>query len=208
MVRLKLPPARRGFEHIYRFVDSQGEIMAKIVAGEYYVTSPPESITTLLGSCIAACIRDPFLKLGGMNHFMLPGTGSAWRDAVSDANRYGTAAMESLINEILKAGGSRRRLEVKIFGGGNMGNSGASIGAQNIEFVEEFLAREGLAPTARCLGGSLARKVIYEPGSGRVRLLKLPPLEQNLLAREEAALERRFTRTSMETGPIELFDGG
>ena len=180
--------------------------MAKIMPGEYYVTKPPEVVTTLLGSCVAACIRDPDLELGGMNHFMLPHLGPAWRQAASDANRYGTAAMESLINEILKSGGRRERLEVKVFGGGNMGFKQSAIGAQNIEFVEEFLAREGLLPVARCLGGGAARKVIYEPGTGRVRLLRLPPLEQRAVEREEQILESTITRQPVEAGSIELFD--
>ena len=72
---------------MFRFVTSEGEIMAKIMPGEYYVTKPPEEVTTLLGSCVAACIRDPDLELGGMNHFMLPHLGPAWRQAASDANR-------------------------------------------------------------------------------------------------------------------------
>jgi chemotaxis protein CheD len=200
-----LPPPRRGFEHIFRFVASDGEVLAKIMPGEFYVTAPPESVTTLLGSCIAACIRDPALGLGGMNHFMLPRLES-WREAASEANRYGTAAMENLINELLKAGGRRDRLEVKIFGGGNMGLAKSAIGKQNISFVEEFLAREGLPIAARCVGGSTARRVVYEPGSGRVRLLKLPPLEQRAVAVREAELARTIATAPAEAGSIELFD--
>ena len=92
------------------------------------------------------------------------------------------------------------------FGGGNMGFNQSAIGAQNIEFVEEFLAREGLLPVARCLGGGAARKVIYEPGTGRVRLLRLPPLEQRAVEREEQILESTITRQPVEAGSIELFD--
>jgi chemotaxis protein CheD len=201
-----MPPAPRGFEHVFRFYSTDGELLAKILPGEYYVTSPPEGVTTLLGSCVAACIRDPIAGVGGMNHFLLPDSNFPAMGLASDANRYGAWAMESLINTILKGGGNRSRLELKIFGGANMGSSRQTIGAQNIAFVEEYAAREGLRVEARSVGGNSARKVVYNPGSGRVRVLKLPPIQQRALELEERELQQKVDRAIHEMGPVELFD--
>lgn len=194
--------ARPGFEHVHRFLTAKGETLAKILPGELYVTEPPELITTLLGSCVAACIRDSAFGVGGMNHFMLPDTDA--HDQSDRRGRYGAYAMERLVNEVLKAGGRRERLEIKIFGGGNMGSSRARIGEQNVEFVESYLAREGLSITARNVGGNAARKLIYDPGTGRVRMMKLPPLEMSAVVRREGTY-RRTLGTQEVAGSVELF---
>ena len=149
-----------------------GAMLVKIQPGEFYVTSPPELITTLVGSCVAACICDPGRGVGGMNHFMLP----AGFGADAHSNRYGDQAMENLIQGVLAAGGRRERLEVKIFGGGNMGRTQSTVGERNVRFVKEFLQREKLTVIAGCLLGEVARKIVYEPGAGRAWVWKLPPL--------------------------------
>lgn len=199
----RLPtPTRPGFEHVHRFLSAEGETLAKILPGELYVTEPPELITTLLGSCVAACIRDPTFGVGGMNHFMLPDSDPL--EGADRQGRYGAYAMEQLINEVIKAGGRRERLEVKIFGGGRVGTSRARIGEENVAFVERYLAREGFKVSARHVGGSLARKLIYDPGSGRARVMVLPPLELGRVWDRERAYQKELNAVDV-SGGIELF---
>src|SRR6185312_3936064 len=104
----------------------------KILPGEYYVTKADETVTTVLGSCISACVRDPKLNIGGMNHFMLPEDkfrpNNGLETAVGTATRYGSHAMESLINDLLKLGAARDRLEIKLFGGGRILSGMTDVG--------------------------------------------------------------------------------
>lgn len=133
--------------------------------GEHYVTSDPGiMLTTILGSCVAACVRDPVAGIGGMNHFLLPeGTGSG-----TDAGRrYGAYAMEVLINDCLARGGQRSRLEAKLFGGGRMFDTLKDIGAANACFAERFLRDEAIALVGGSLRGTGGRRVQYWPASGR-----------------------------------------
>ena len=196
-----------GFEQLQRFWEPDTQRWTvKILPGEYYVTRNDEAITTVLGSCISACIRDPVSRVGGMNHFMLPEDNST-RDArmpVVLATRYGSNAMESLINDVLKLGGLRERLEIKVFGGGRVLASMTDIGARNIEFVREYLNIEGLRLNAQDVGGEQPRKVIYYPTEGRVRVRKLRPIENRGISdRERLYLDS--LRNKNEGGDIELF---
>ena len=128
-----------------------GMIVVNVHAGDCFITNSDEEVAaTILGSCVAACIRDPIARVGGMNHFLLPGT----TDAQSESARFGAFAMEQLINEILKRGGIKNRLEVKIFGGGNVIESSAMIGDKNAAFARDYLKREGLLIMGEDLGGT------------------------------------------------------
>ncbi len=209
--RAERPPALRGFEHLQRFWEPETERWtAKILAGEYYVTCHDEAITTVLGSCIAACVRDPERRVGGMNHFMLPEdtpNPRAWVDpAVRLATRYGSYAMENLINDLMKLGAARNRLEFKLFGGGRVLTSMTDVGARNIDFIHSFLKIEGYRITAEDLGGTLPRKIVYFPAAGRVRVRRLRAIENRSIADREqihlASLQKHG-----EGGEIELFDG-
>ena len=144
---------------------------AKILPGEYYVTMAGEIVTTVLGSCVSACVRDRMLGIGGMNHFMLPikgveGETAEEKSLLSAATRYGNHAMEHLINDILRFGGSRDRLEFKVFGGGKVLSAVTDIGKRNIDFVREYLQAEQFTITSEDLGGIYPRKVVYYPDSG------------------------------------------
>ena len=172
-----LPPALPGFGHIKRYWDKGNSVhAAKILPGEYYVTCAGEMVTTVLGSCVSACIRDPASGIGGMNHFMLPATesidSSAWTGD-NAATRYGNFAMEHLINEILKKGAKREVLEVKVFGGGQVLKMGSSVAQQNVDFVREYLRTEGIRIVAEDVGGTDPRKVNYYPATGKVRVKRL-----------------------------------
>ena len=159
-----------GFDDIGHYWDSKHQLYAaRIRPGEYYVTSTNELISTVLGSCISACIRDPKCGIGGMNHFMLPHSATAGDGGyASTAARYGSYAMEHLINKILAHGGERARLETKLFGGGRMLRTITDVGSSNIAFVHDYLRTETLLVSAEDLGGIHPRKVLYFPETGRV----------------------------------------
>ncbi len=205
----KLPRPLPGYEHINHYWDNQQNMpVAKILPGEYYVTKANEIITTVLGSCVSVCIHDLIAGIGGMNHFMLPISDSGdWgeaEDPISATNRYGNHAMEHMINEILKYGGRRERLEVKIFGGGQMISNFTHVGEKNIRFIHLYIEKEKLHLASEDVGGELARKVVYFPATGRVRVKKLKHLRNDTIVQRErryiADIEKRPVK-----GEIELF---
>ena len=139
-----------------------------IVQGEYKVTNDPDIVvSTLLGSCVAACIRDPLTGVGGMNHFLLPGENGRAHD--HEAERYGDYLMELLINGLMKQGAHRDRLEAELFGGARMMGGLSDIGKKNAEFAERYLQHEGIAVVGKDLGGERGRRLQYWPVSGRAR---------------------------------------
>ena len=194
-----------GFEHIKRYWDRvHHTVAAKIHPGQYYVTRNQEIIVTVLGSCVSACIRDPKRGIGGMNHFMLPDDASGVGNPLSLATRYGNVAMEHLVNTILKYGGSRENLEVKLFGGGRIISSFTNIGERNIEFVREYVTVEGLRLVAEDLGDIYPRKLIYDPISGRARVKKLRSLHNDTIVRREFEYRHELEHQPVE-GEIDLF---
>lgn len=169
---------------------------ARIQPGEFYITNSNEAITTVLGSCISACIRDPQRGVGGMNHFMLPedttdGKSSWLNDSTGLATRYGSFAMETLINALLKMGARRERLEVKLFGGGHVLNAAIAVGDRNIQFARHWLQTEGLPIVAEDVGGNTPRRVVYFPADGKVKVKHLRPVE----GREVETRERQYMGT-------------
>jgi chemotaxis protein CheD len=182
-----------------------GAMAVKVFPGEHYVTArADEMLVTILGSCVTACIRDPLASVGGMNHFMLPeAAGGGW-DTVSASMRYGNVAMERLINDILKQGGVRQRLEIKVFGGGNILKGTANIGHRNADFVEDYLAAENLPIAAYHLRGDLPRRVHYFPTTGRVMLLELQRTEKATLVRNESTYKSKI-QVEPIAGSAELF---
>jgi chemotaxis protein CheD len=182
-------------------------VAVKVFPGEHYVTSSPHEMpVTVLGSCVAACIRDPLAGVGGMNHFMLPeGQDDRW-GGVSASMRYGNVAMERLINDILAHGGERRRLEVKVFGGANVMGGTSNIGHRNADFVESYLAAEGIPIAASHLRSHLPRRVHYFPRTGRVLLLELRQFRREELLRSEALYKTKLRWAPVE-GAVELFGG-
>lgn len=168
-----------------------------IIQGEYRVSDHPDAVlTTLLGSCVAACIWDPLLNVGGMNHFLLPGDNE---QQIRDSERYGVHLMELLVNELFHHGASRQRLVAKLFGGANLNSQLADIGARNAEFAQRFLRNEGIRILGESLGGDRARKVQFWPASGRAR--------QMLLARDVQPKEtRKLPAVELaDAGAVELF---
>jgi chemotaxis protein CheD len=211
--RPEQPVMLPAFSHMQRFWDPQLDSWnVKILPGEYYVTRGEEAISTVLGSCISACIRDPLKNVGGMNHFMLPEDASTgpnnWLDpAIGLATRYGSYAMESLINDLLKLGATRERLEIKVFGGGRVLSGITDVGARNIAFVRSYLQLEEYRIVAEDLGGTQPRKVVYFPATGRVRVRRLRPVENRIISHhEQLYLASIGTAAAAAGGDVELFD--
>jgi chemotaxis protein CheD len=189
----------------HRFYDTANSAwLVKVFPGEFYVTAKSDEVlVTVLGSCVSACIRDPRTGIGGMNHFMLPqGDGGSWS---GESTRYGNFAMEKLINELIKQGCPRERMEVKVFGGGNVIDSSTAIGSKNAEFVLRFLASEGISCAAQDLGGLHPRRIQYYPSTGRVVRRLLQVNESVLIAREEKNYASRLS-SKPTAGDIELFE--
>lgn len=178
---------------------------AKILPGEYYVTGRDMLLVTVLGSCVAACIRDPKTGIGGMNHFMLPESGETG-DVLSPSMRYGGYAMEVLVNQLVKLGANRARLEAKVFGGGAVlrGFTTVNVGERNSEFVLEYLDTERIKIVSRDLMGLYPRKVYFFPASGRVMVRKLKSVHNNTIIEREQLYGQRLQSTSI-AGDVELF---
>jgi len=208
-----MPDALPGFEGIERYWDSRNDIYAaKIKPGEYYVSNHGEMISTVLGSCVSACIRDRLLGIGGMNHFMLPLSDrykhTSWDNTpVDSAARYGNVAMERLINAILAAGGARKNFEIKLFGGAKVLDIESDIGNQNIKFVMDYLQKEDCAIKIHDVGGKCPRKINYYPSSGRVRVKKFYKLHNDTLAIREKRYIKELEKTSVE-GDVDIFSFG
>jgi len=180
---------------------------AKILPGEYYATTRDMVIVTVLGSCVAACIRDPASGIGGMNHFMLPDTGrDGGDDPVGAPARYGTFAMEMLINELVKLGARRSALEAKVFGGGNVLRNFTvnNVGSRNAEFVLRFLATERIRVLAQDLGDTCPRKVYYFPKNGTVRVKRLMSIHNTTILERERSYGQTLSGTQVG-GDVELF---
>jgi chemotaxis protein CheD len=176
----------------------------RVLPGEYFATSRDVAIVTVLGSCVAACLRDRKEGIGGMNHFMLP-RGRGAPGPASTSARYGVQAMELLINHLVRLGARRGNLEAKVFGGGNVlaGFTAMNVGQANAQFVSEFLRAESIPVVASDLQGTTSRKVCYFPASGRVLVRAIQNGQQRAIAEREA----HYVKTLGEPrgGDVELF---
>ena len=173
-------------------------VQRHVVQGEYEVADDPDVVlTTVLGSCVACCIHDTALGIGGMNHFLLPDTVNDLSGA--EHRRYGVHLMELLLNELYKRGARRERLEVKVFGGANVVPGLTDIGAQNAEFAKRFLASEEISYAGGHTGGDQARRVQFWPASGRAR--------QKLVSSDQAPVNtlRAVPSVPVNVGDVELF---
>ncbi|KRE90943.1 chemotaxis protein CheD [Frateuria sp. Soil773] len=206
-------PVLPGFEHLRRFWDATHDCpTVKVLPGEYYVSGHAEMVSTVLGSCVSACIFDPHRRIGGMNHFMLPAPmneGGArerddWSGTVGRAARYGNDAMEQLINAILKAGGQRADLEVKIFGGGRVLKQMTDVGRRNIEFVQGYIQTERLRLVASDLGDVYPRQVQFFPATGKARVRQLRGSQDAVLVADERQYLKRLANDPIK-GEVELF---
>ena len=178
-----------GFEHIARIWDEHHKIwLAKIYPGDTCVTASTEGVTTVIGSCVSACIRDIRTGVGGMNHFMLPPVPDGAADA---GDRSGVDAMERLVDAVLAHGcGERSRLELKLVGGSRVRPDAHEIARRAVDFARRFAATARLTIVAEDVGGVLGRDVIYWPGTGQLQIRKLRGVQALLAERE-----REYART-------------
>ena len=166
-----------------------GAWQVQVMPGELYVSRDDEVITTVLGSCVSACVRDTGRGLGGMNHFLLP---RAPRADTTPSARYGVYALELLLDAVLRAGGSRADLEVKVFGGGRVMDPGGDVGRDNIAFAHRFFSDTRLAVSVADVGGTIARRLRYWPRTGRVQVMHLPMAAIANIVAEEADAAASF----------------
>ncbi len=173
------------------------ERLVHVIQGEHGVSRDPGVIyTTILGSCVATCIWDPLARVGGMNHFLLPGG-----EGCGDSMRYGVNSMELLINGLLQNGAARSRLQAKLFGGAHVIKSLNDVGAQNAEFATRFLTDEGITCVAKSLGGNRARRVRFWPTDGRAGQMLLESTSPEVMIAERA----RAVPVPVDEGSAELF---
>jgi chemotaxis protein CheD len=174
-----------------------------VIQGEFHVSDEPDLVlTTILGSCVAACVRDPVAGVGGMNHFLLPGETGAEKGA-GEGLRYGVQSMELLVNALLRRGARRERLEVKLFGGARLIEGLTDVGSQNAAFAERFVRDEGLQAAGGSLRGQQARRIQFWPVSGRARQVLLEAAGSKIFAAERPRTVA--TPPPEQSGALELF---
>lgn len=198
--RLKAQSRKPG-EASFFFYDAHFKNEAvKVLPGEYYVDSEDLLVMTTLGSCIAACLWDRQAKVGGMNHFMLP-------EGSGDSGRYGSYAMELLINEMMKRGASRLTMEAKIFGGGAVisGMNTINVGERNTKFVIDFLATERIPIVSKDVLDIYPRKVCFLPASGKAMVKRLAPTQSENLVAQDRLAAQKAAPASTGGGSIDLF---
>lgn len=194
-----------GEARTFYFERDFGKHAVKVLPGEFFVAAEDVVLSTVLGSCVSACIWDPKLRIGGMNHFLLPGENGNNTDPMSESGRYGVFAMEQLINELLKRGARRPSLEAKVFGGGHVMRNFTTItvGSRNAEFVLRFLGTEGIRVSSQDLKDFHPCRVAFFPNSGRALCKHLKQADSALIAEEQnysASLAKKPV-----AGDVELF---
>ena len=174
----------------------------KVLPGEYFVSNQDLMVMTVLGSCIAACIWDGRVRAGGMNHFMLPEG-----DGAEGGGRYGSYAMELLINHLLKLGARRESMQAKIFGGAQVmaGFSSMNVGERNTKFVLDYLATERIPVVSQDVLDIHPRKVCFFPASGKALVKRLAHAHPETLAVEERKGSAAAVVRSTSGGSVDLF---
>ena len=200
LAALKAQPRRPGEASFFFWDTSFSMDSVKVLPGEFFVDDQPILITTTLGSCIAACLWDRQAAVGGINHFMLPGDGAS-----DDGGRYGSCAMELLINALIKRGATRRTLEAKVFGGAALiaGNGALNVGQRNTSFVLDYLRTEEIPLVSQDVLGPYPRKVCFFPKTGRAMVRRLPPAQREAAIALDQDARRRASASA--AGSIDLF---
>jgi len=198
--QLKSARRKQGEASFFWYESHFQSIAVKVLPGEYYVDNQEILIMTTLGSCIAACLWDRYAAVGGLNHFMLP-------EGDADDGRYGSYAMEVLINEMLKRGASRGALEAKVFGGGQViaGMDTLNVGTRNTQFVMDYLKTERIPVVSKDVMDIYPRKVCFMPVSGKAMVKRLAPTNAAALLAQERAASRNAAPTASSGGSVDLF---
>ena len=198
--KLKAMPRKPGEASFYYWDAHFRNEAVKVLPGEYFVYDEDLLITTTLGSCIAACLWDRERRIGGMNHFMLP-------EGSGVSGRYGSFAMEILINELMKRGASRMTLEAKVFGGGAVigGMSSIKVGERNTRFVIDYLQTERIPIVSRDVLEIYPRKVCFFPASGKAMVKRLAPTHADAFVAQDRAAAQKALPTATSGGSVDLF---
>jgi chemotaxis protein CheD len=200
VTQLKAMPRKNG-EASFFFYDAHIKNAAvKILPGEYFVDNEDILVMTTLGSCIAACLWDRHAQIGGMNHFMLP-------EGSGDSGRYGSFAMELLINEMMKRGAAKSRMEAKIFGGGAViaGMNTINVGERNTNFVIDYLKTERIPIVSKDVMDIYPRKVCFLPHSGKAMVKRLAPANTDALVQQDRAAAQKAQPVVATGGSVDLF---
>lgn len=201
LTRLKGQPRRPGEASFFYWDAHFRNDAVKVLPGEYFVHEEDLLITTTLGSCIAACLWDRERRIGGMNHFMLPEGGD------NSGGRYGSFAMELLINEMMRRGAARTSLEAKVFGGGSVisGMTSLNVGERNTRFVMDYLATERIPVVSKDVLDVYPRKVCFLPASGKAMVKRLASTNADALVAQERAAAHQPTPAASGAGSVDLF---
>jgi chemotaxis protein CheD len=202
LAQLKQMPRKPGEARFFYYDHAFQTETVKVLPGEYYVADEEILIVTVLGSCIAACLWDRVAHIGGMNHFMLPDG-----DGTEAFGRYGSYAMELLINEMLKGGARRENLQAKIFGGGQVMQNFTTlnVGERNTRFVQDYLQTERIPIVSKDVLDIYPRKVCYFPVSGKAMVKRLASTHGEVLEVEERKGNARAVATRTAGGSVDLF---
>jgi len=199
---LKACPRRLGEASFFFFDHHFQHNAVKVLPGEFFVSHDSLAIMTVLGSCIAACLWDSRMRVGGMNHFMLPEGDSA--DA---SGRYGSYAMELLINEMMKLGARRETLQAKIFGGAQVMHNFTTlnVGERNTRFVQDYLATERIPVVSEDVLDIYPRKVVFFPVTGKVMVKRLAHAHPETLEQEVVRGNAATVARATSGGSVDLF---
>jgi chemotaxis protein CheD len=190
-----------------RYFDREFQLEAvRIQPGQYHAMAGEGAISTVLGSCVSTCLWDPLQRIGGMNHFMLPGDTASATSPWAASARLGVYAMEVLINDMVRLGADRRRMVAKVFGGARLlaGFGTLDVGTKNCEFVLGFLREEGIRVAAQDLLDACPRKVVFFPASGKAQVKRLNLQPNDTVQRLEREYLSRLDRKPAG-GDIEIF---
>lgn len=198
--QLRAAPRKPGEASFFFFDAHFKNDAVKILPGEYFVHHEDMLIMTTLGSCIAACLYDRNARVGGMNHFMLP-------EGAGESGRYGSYAMELLINEMMKRGAQRTTMEAKVFGGGQVvsGMTTMNVGERNTNFVMDYLKTERIPVVSKDVLDVYPRKVCFLPGSGKAMVKRLAPTNTDALIAQDRAAAQRAVPAATGGGSVDLF---
>jgi chemotaxis protein CheD len=197
---LKAQPRKPGEASFFYYDAHFKNDAVKILPGEYFVHDEDMLVMTTLGSCIAACLWDRNARVGGMNHFMLP-------EGAGDSGRYGSYAMELLINELMKRGANRMTLEAKVFGGGQVisGMNTMNVGERNTQFVMDYLKTERIPVMSKDVMDVYPRKVCFLPHSGKAMVKRLAPSNPEALLAQDRAAAQKAVPVATGGGSVDLF---
>ncbi|MFC5867045.1 chemoreceptor glutamine deamidase CheD [Aquincola agrisoli] len=202
LAKLKAQPRKPGEASFFFYESHFKNVAVKVLPGEYFVYDEDMLIMTTLGSCIAACLWDRDRRIGGMNHFMLPDGGGA-----NDSGRYGSFAMELLINEMMKRGASRLSMEAKVFGGGAVvsGINSINVGERNTEFVLDYLKTERIPVVSKDVLDVFPRKVVLLPASGKAMVKRMALTNPEALVAQDRAAAQKAVPAHSGGGSVDLF---